>query len=336
MNVLTVTGIGKQKDGKTLLQEISFTQNKLEKIAIAGETGSGKSTLLKIIAGLLQADAGEVIFAGNKVLGPEEKLLPGHKHIAYLSQHFELRNNYRVEEELDYTNQLSTKEAETIFSVCQISHLLKRKTDQLSGGEKQRISTARLLIAKPQLLLLDEPFSNLDTPHKNTMKAVIEDICTTLEITCLLVSHDPLDTLSWADKILVLQGGKLLQTGTPEAVYRQPVDEYSASLLGSYTLLNPASFTAFFKRTDWEDIQSPVLLRPEQFILSRTDKGVKGIVEKVMFFGGYVEVIVRISNTRVQARSTSIDQYAKGDTVFVALVDGDFWVLGVQSGEVKK
>ena len=173
MNFLEVKEIAKQKDEKWILKNTSFDIKQFNKVAIAGETGSGKSTLLKIIAGLIQPDNGTVYFKNERVLGPEEHLIPGHKGVAYLSQHFELRNNYRVEEILEIANKMPLPEAEAIFEVCRITHLLKRKTDQLSGGEKQRIATARLLITKPQLLLLDEPYSNLDAIHKNILKSVI-------------------------------------------------------------------------------------------------------------------------------------------------------------------
>src|SRR5438128_9202778 len=106
MNLLQVSGIRKQEAGNIILQETAFTQQDLQKIAIVGESGAGKSTLLKIIAGLAQPDAGQVFFDDKRVEGPYEKLIPGHPFIAYLSQHFELRNNYRVEEILSYANEL--------------------------------------------------------------------------------------------------------------------------------------------------------------------------------------------------------------------------------------
>src|ERR1700738_5338245 len=130
MDLLKVWGIRKGEGRDAMLKETSFSQQKGWKIAIAGESGSGKSTLLKIIAGLVQPDAGEVVFDGGKVKGPYERLIPGHPGIAYLSQHFELRNSYRVEEVLGYANLLSDEEAGTLYEVCRIGHLLKRKTDQ--------------------------------------------------------------------------------------------------------------------------------------------------------------------------------------------------------------
>ena len=216
MTFLTVSDITKEGLGNFKLQEITFSQRKNQKIAIAGETGSGKSTLLKIIAGLEQADTGEVIFKKQRVKGPEENLVPGHPGIAYLSQDFELPKFLRVEQVLAYSNNLSQEGANTLFAVCEISHLLERKTDELSGGERQRIALAKLLITSPQLLLLDEPYSNLDMVHRNTLKGVLEKICKQLKITCILVSHEPSDVLSWADKIIVMKDGQIVQKDTSE------------------------------------------------------------------------------------------------------------------------
>ena len=208
MALLQLLNVSRKESGIAAVEKISFTQQRLQKIAIAGETGSGKTTLLKLIAGLIQPTSGEIKFEGKRVEGPLEKLLPGHPQIAYLSQHFELRNNYRVEEELEAKNLLTEIEADTIYKVCRIQHLLKRKTDQLSGGERQRIVLARLLTTSPELLLLDEPFSNLDAVHKNIIKDVINDISVQMNITCIMVSHDAPDILSWAERILVMKDGR--------------------------------------------------------------------------------------------------------------------------------
>ncbi len=233
------------------VKDIIFKQRKGRNLAIAGETGSGKSNLLKIIAGLATPPAGGVYFEGAKVAGPLERLIPGQPGIAYLSQHFELWNNYHVEEVLSYSNDLSPAESANLYQLCHIGHLLQRRTDQLSGGERQRIALARLLVHPPRLLLLDEPFSNLDLIHKRTLKTVIRDSAAKFGITSILVSHDPRDILPWADELLVLRDGRIVQQGIPREVYSAPVDEYSAALLGDYTLVNgeffrPEAQTAFF------------------------------------------------------------------------------------------
>jgi iron(III) transport system ATP-binding protein len=251
------------------LSHIKFELKKNQHLAIAGETGSGKSSLLKIIAGLADPNAatrnsvaenapnqrqGSVFFEGIRVLPPQERLIPGQPGIAYLSQHFELWHNYRIAEVLDYNNDLGPADAQSLYQLCHIDHLLNRRTDQLSGGERQRIALARLLVRPPRLLLLDEPFSNLDMNHKRTLKTVLQKITGNFDITTVLVSHDPYDSLTWADKLIVLKDGKIVQQGLPREVYETPANDYVAGLLGEYTLNNgvfirPEAQTAFFFST---------------------------------------------------------------------------------------
>jgi ABC-type sulfate/molybdate transport systems ATPase subunit len=250
MEFLRAEEISRKEQSGTVLHKISFTVEQHKKIAIIGETGSGKSTLLKIISGHAQPETGRVFYQGNKVWGPNEQLIPGHPGIAYLSQHFELRNNYFVHEILDYANKMSEIEAEKIFKICQVHHLLKRKTDQLSGGEKQRIALSRLLVGKPSLLLLDEPFSNLDMPHKKIIRTVLQKISDDLGTTCMLISHDPEDFLPWADQIMVLKEGKLIQQGNTTEIYTNPLNEYIAGLTGSYNLITSNSIQTDVKVTN--------------------------------------------------------------------------------------
>ncbi|HEX9508972.1 MAG TPA: ABC transporter ATP-binding protein [Puia sp.] len=331
MNLLEVSGICKGEGGNAVLKETSFVQQKFRKIAIAGESGSGKSMLLKIIGGLVQPDGGEVFFEGERVKGPYERLIPGQSGIAYLSQHYELRNSYRVEEVLEYANLLSEEEAGALYEVCQIGHLLKRRTDQLSGGERQRIALARLLITSPRLLLLDEPYSNLDLIHKEILKSVIDDIGEKLKITAILVSHDPLDTLSWADEIFVMKEGQILQRGAPEQIYRQPVNEYVAGLFGAYNVIGAAQAAAVFRLLGIGMNGQRLFFRPEDFkinsgegansggaVNSRGAATIKGIVNKVIFLGGYYELDVLFLGNNITVR-TGERHIEKGDTIHISL-----------------
>ena len=292
MEFLRAEEISRKEQSGTVLHKISFTVEQHKKIAIVGETGSGKSTLLKIISGHAQPETGRVFYQGNKVLGPNEQLIPGHPGIAYLSQHFELRNNYFVHEILDYANKMSGIEAEKIFKVCQVHHLLKRKTDQLSGGEKQRIALSRLLVGKPSLLLLDEPFSNLDMPHKKIIRTVLQKISDDLGTTCMLISHDPEDFLPWADHIMALKEGKLIQQGNTKEIYTNPLNEYIAGLTGSYNLITSNSIQL---RNKWglplggDDI----IIRPEKIKLTEiSHNGIEAIVRKIQFHGFYSSILV--------------------------------------------
>ncbi len=316
MVLLNVLGVSKREKEEFTVKDISFTQQSLEKIAIAGETGSGKTTLLKMIAGLAQPDEGNIYFDNKRILGPFEKLLPGHPAIAYLSQHYELRNNYRVEEELESKNLLTEEEAASIYSICKIQHLLKRKTNQLSGGERQRIVLARLLTTSPKLLLLDEPFSNLDAIHKNIIKSVLLDISSKLGISCIIVSHDAADTLSWADRILVLKEGEIIQEGTPQKIYYEPVNEYCAGLFGEYNLLNKENAVAFFPS---ENHQQPLMLRPEQFsIVIENDSAVKGVIQSVYFFGSYFSIDVLVNDQLLRLK-TNNGELKPGDIVYLSV-----------------
>lgn len=313
--LLAISNIIKSGEGGLALNHISFEQKKFQKLVIAGETGSGKSTLLKIIAGLVQPDSGQVVFNGEEVRGPGNNLVPGHPQIAYLSQHFDLQKFLRVEQVLEYANHLSDKEAASIFSVCRIDHLLHRKTDQLSGGEKQRIAIARLLIGKPSLLLLDEPYTNLDMVLKGILKKVIEDIGRKLRITCIMVSHDPADTLSWADEIMVLKEGNLVQHGTPQQIYREPVNEYVAGLFGDYTRLTPGQQKLL-------GVRHPVgnrLARPEEFRIRKSKTANRFHVEEIKFCGNLFELKLTYRQLSVWVSATA-SKYRVGDRVEISLI----------------
>jgi ABC-type sugar transport system ATPase subunit len=324
MNVLRVAAVSKKKDNDFIVKNINFSLSPFYKLAIAGETGSGKTTLLKIIAGLIQPDAGEVWLRDERVLGPEEKLLPGHPVIAYLSQHFELRNNYRVHEILEMAMKVDIDEANKIYSVCQVDHLLKRKTDQLSGGEKQRIALARLLITAPTLLLLDEPYSNLDMIHKQVMKRVIHDIGQELKITCILISHDPGDSLSWANEILVMRNGKVVQQAPPHIIYHQPADEYTAALFGKYNLFTLEQAQAFSRLPGIVMNGKNMLVRPENIqLVSNHQSSVIGAVIATRFFGSFHEADVLVANDLVTIQSKH--HISKGDVVHLSVQAGDIW-----------
>ena len=327
MALLTVSGITKKEKENYTVREVSFTQQPLQKIAIAGETGSGKTTLLKMIAGLVQPDNGEILFQQERVVGPYEKLLPGHPAIAYLSQYFELRNNYRVEEELECKNLLTDEEANALYAICRIQHLLKRKTDQLSGGEKQRIALARLLTTSPKLLLLDEPFSNLDAVHKGIIKSVIKDIGEKLKITCILVSHDALDILSWADMVLVMKDGQVIQQANPQQAYTQPVNEYCAGLFGDYNLIDLNKAKTFASVPGIQLNGKQLLLRPEQINISPEDNsGISGTVQQALFWGSYYTYDVLIDQQLIRIR-TNQGQYKPDDIIHISLAPFDPWYI---------
>lgn len=299
-----------RKDG---IENISFALEKHQKAAVCGSTGAGKSTLLRIIAGLVQPDAGEVLLHHERVKGPSEKLVPGHPDIAYLSQHFELQKFLRVEQILSYANTMDAQAAGKLYELCDITHLMGRRTDELSGGERQRIALARLLTAEPRLLLLDEPFSNLDALHKATLKKILANVSDELDLPAVLVSHDYNDLLPWADFILVLKDGRIEQEGSPQQLYYNPVNEYVAGLFGPYNLYEHAAFllndTAETKR---------VIVRPEEIILDPEKNGKAATVQESCFFGSYYSLELLAHENGKKLTVYSKQEMCAGDTVYLS------------------
>jgi len=325
MNLLAIKDIYKKEVKGNGLKGINFDQMPLERIAIAGETGSGKSTLLKIVAGFVQPDSGTVYFRDTKIKGPNDTLIPGHKSIAYLSQQFELPHFLTVEQVLIYANPLSDVEAENdesakeLYSLCSIEHLLKRKTDELSGGERQRVALTRLLLTKPELLLLDEPFSNLDMMHKDTLKEVINMIGRSLSISCILVSHDPLDSLSWAEKIIVMKDGEIVQMDNPKNMYNNPIDEYVAGLFGRYNLINEDLATSLNLSVSLINNAHTIIKRPELITISSLNNvGIEATINSVNYFGSYQEVEVAVRDSTLLIRTDCRENYSIGDVVCIS------------------
>ncbi|WBO83644.1 ABC transporter ATP-binding protein [Hymenobacter yonginensis] len=325
MSLLQVAGISVQESSHTALQDISFALPEGRRLAIAGETGAGKSTLLQVVAGLVQPTAGTITFDGRRVRGPHDVLIPGHPGVAYLSQHLELPHSLRVEQVLRYASQRPAAEAQALYELCRIGHLLARRTDQLSGGERQRVALARLLLGAPRLLLLDEPFSNLDRAHKQQLKAVLEDIGAELDLTSILVSHDPTDTLAWAEELLVLQAGRLVQQGAPQQVYQQPANEYTAGLFGDYNLLTGALAAALAQQAGLKPRRKPLLVRPEALQLNPEGPGLAGTVRAVRFMGSYSEVDVALKSGCLTVK-TAAPTVAPGEAVTVGAAAA--WYLG--------
>jgi iron(III) transport system ATP-binding protein len=307
VELIQLRQISKNLGDRKVLGDINLAIQPFIKTALIGETGSGKSTLMKIMAGLVQPSSGEVIFEDKRIESPDEVLIPGHKQIGYLSQHFELLNNYRVEELLDMANKLEQQEADEVYRICKIDHLLKRKTNAISGGERQRIALARILVGNPKLLLLDEPFTNLDLSNNRIINNIIDSLCKSGKMTIVLVSHDPTNILSWADHIAVLQNGEIIQTGTPKEIYYYPINAYTAGLLGDYNFIEKDAPL----RSSLHLPSNRQYFRPEEFTIA--DKGENttyATIEQQLFFGNHHKL-------KINANGKTIDLLIRNKSITV-------------------
>jgi len=293
---LKIDAISKSINGSLAVDDVSFSFSTQKKIAIIGETGSGKSTLLKLIGGLEQLDAGSIWYNQIKVKGALEQLIPGHPKIAYLSQHFELPNNYQVFDVLDFINQLSEAEKQRLYQICGITPFLQRWTDELSGGERQRVALVKTLLTAPELLLLDEPFSNLDLYSKQKMTDLINSISSELNVRIIMVSHDATDVMAWAEEIYIFKNGKIIQSGTPEFLYHYPINEYCANLLGDCLSVENSTFP-FISSHHKLDYDKKIFLRPSYFSITenRREDSIIGTITKIVFKGNY-SVLYVLSN----------------------------------------
>lgn len=328
MSLLNVTGIIQEERGERILHDLNFTIEEFQHTAIMGETGSGKTSLLKILAGFVSPVEGDVFFNGERLLRiPEEKLIQGHKGIAYLNQQSELPGFLTVDQVLEYANNLAEEEALRVYEICRINHLLKRRTDQLSGGEKQRIAIARLLTTSPRLLLLDEPFSNLDTIHKDLLKKILFDVGEQLKITCVMIAHDPQDTLSWAKQLIVMRNGRIIQQGSPREIYFQPVDLYTTALGGAFNFIAEQQSESFLKLWGYEGVRGNLVVRPEQVSVSTDTDDPVFVISAVRFYGPYQRFLAVKDEHRLQVTVGHLT-FKSGDKVRLHVDAGAFHFLG--------
>ena len=224
-----------KKPVKTVLQNISFTLNEGEHLCIMGESGCGKSTLLKIIYGLFDVDQGDIFWKEHQVLGPEEYLVPGMDFFKYVAQDFDLMPFITVSENIKkFLSRFYPEEAQErtneLLEVIQMTAYANVMVKNLSGGQQQRVAIARALAKEPEVLLLDEPFGQIDNFKKNSLRRNIFKYLKDKNIACIIATHDAEDALSFADKMIVIQNHKILKEGTPTGLYAEPSYKYVATL----------------------------------------------------------------------------------------------------------
>ena len=237
------------KDNPTI-KSISFTLEKGSNLAVIGESGCGKSTLLKLIYGLHDLNNGQIFWNQTEVLGPKYHLIPGMDFMKYLAQDFDLMPFITVAENVGkyLSNIYPEKKSERIselLAIVEMTELANVKAKLLSGGQMQRVAIARVLALEPEVLLLDEPFSHIDNFRKNSLRRKLFAYLKEKKITCIVATHDSTDVLSFADEVLILEKGKLIERGIPKKIYHTPKNKYIASLFGDVNTITMDGKTVF-------------------------------------------------------------------------------------------
>ena len=317
-HIINVRNLTKQHQSAQAsgVQNVSFDIKRGNIVAIIGESGSGKSTLLKCIYGLLQPDSGEVLLNGKRILGPNEQLIPGHKEMKMVTQDFSLNIYAKVYDNiasmLSNTN-VQSKQEKTVEMMerLHIDHLREKKITELSGGEQQRVAIAKALVSDTSVLLLDEPFSQVDALLKNQLRADIKRIAAETGVTVIMVSHDPADGLFLSDELLILKDGKLLQKGAPSSIYNDPEHIYTAQILGNAVAVNSIDALKLGISTG----KKTVLFYPEWVELKNGWNSRRYEVLDIYYKGFYEELLLERNGVKIRAIQLNKGVHKKNDHV---------------------
>ena len=274
-------------DNKNVIDTISFSVHQGQNVALIGESGCGKSTLLKLIYGLYDLDSGFISYLGKTVLGPKFNLVPGMAEMKYLAQDFDLMPYITVAENIGkyLSNVYKDKKNKRIYELLRMVEMedfADVKAQYLSGGQQQRVALARVLALEPKMLLLDEPFSQVDAFRRNNLRRNLFNFLKENDIACIFATHDATDIFAFADEVLVLKDGKLIRKDTPKAVYYDPIDFYTASLFGDVNEI------PMHLLTDEKDKNKTMFVYPHQIETVATSD-FKVIIDRSYFNGnGYL------------------------------------------------
>ncbi|MEM9000624.1 MAG: ABC transporter ATP-binding protein [Bacteroidota bacterium] len=235
------------KEGN-VVDRIDLSIDKGSVISLLGESGSGKTTLTRLIAGLEVPDSGEILLDGKVVASASKFITPQHRKVGMVFQDYALFPHMTVFENVGYGIQTrSTKKnrVQEVLALVGLQNLGHRYPHQLSGGQQQRIALARALAPKPKVLLLDEPFSNIDASLKSRLLSELFQIIRKSNVTAIFLTHDTQDAFAVSDKVMVLQSGCLVQEGTAKDLYENPINLYIAALFGPIVQFNADDLACF-------------------------------------------------------------------------------------------
>ena len=317
-NAITVTGASKRYGDFSALDNVDFVVPTGSLTALLGPSGSGKSTLLRAIAGLDTPDSGTITINGRDVTG----VPPQRRGIGFVFQHYAAFKHLTVRDNVAFglkirklpKSEIKDK-VDNLLEVVGLAGFQTRYPNQLSGGQRQRMALARALAVDPQVLLLDEPFGALDAKVREDLRAWLRRLHDEVHVTTVLVTHDQSEALDVADRIAVLNKGRIEQVGTPAEVYDSPANPFVMSFLGTVSSLNG------------------ILVRPHDIRVGRTPEMAiaagDGTAESTGVTRATIERVVHLGfEVRVELISATtgapfVAQITRGDAEALALRDGD-------------
>ena len=357
-----VKSYGTEKAPVRVVDGASFQVEPGHFYSLLGPSGCGKTTTLRCVAGLERTDGGTITIGPDLVAGPGVHLTPDRRNIGMVFQNYAIWPHLTVFENAAFPLRVSGERlakseiaarVEEALALVRLSEYAGRMATQLSGGQQQRLALARALVRRPNLLLLDEPLSNLDAKLRDAMRGEVRELQQRLGITTLFVTHDQGEALSMSDRVAVMGDGRIAQEGTPAEIYQRPRSRYVADFVGKANLLE----ATVLQRTGGESaavsaagatlstpcpsgvtVGESVLLsiRPEEI---RTHAGrpdlpnvVQGEVDRVEFLGDLLECRVAVAGQSILIRQSPYAQMSLGQQVWVELPEHSCLVLSERHG----
>ena len=328
--IVSCNGVSKSFGAVLAVDDVSLSLRAGEIGALLGPSGCGKTTLLRLIAGFEAPDAGSIDVAGQRVASKTDFIAAEKRGVAMVFQEYALFPHMTVEQNVGYAlgRRPDRQRVAKVLKMVGLDGLESRRPDQLSGGQQQRVALARALAPTPSVILLDEPFSNLDASMREHVRGEVRQILRTAGVSALLVTHDQEEALSLADTVAVMNDGQIEQIGTPEEIYGQPATRWVASFLGEIDTL-PGEASGGVASCVLGDVRvSPqlsgavdILIRPESVSVGTGhDGGYDAIVVERVYYGHDQIVTLELSGgVRVRSRSIGFPAWHPGDRLQVRL-----------------
>ena len=324
--LLAVEGVHKSFGATKVLVDFNLKLHTGEMLSLLGPSGCGKTTLLRLIAGLERADRGKVVLDGNAVDGNGAWIRPEDREVGMVFQDWALFPHLDVAGNVGYgvPRRQRTAEVAKTLELVNLPGMQGRTPETLSGGQQQRVALARAIAPKPKVLLLDEPFSNLDAALRREVRTEVRQLLRGADMTAVFVTHDREEALVLGDRVAVMEAGRIVQTGSPSDVYHHPATPWVAAFVGAVSMC-PAEAVGSMAETDFgpvpllEPCQGPVTVavRPEDVDLRAVEgETATHTVEHFQFQGA--DAVVTVANpdgVYLHVRVSGTQSFAPGDRV---------------------
>ncbi|MBR4588272.1 MAG: ABC transporter ATP-binding protein [Lachnospiraceae bacterium] len=346
MAVITIDHVTKSFGKVEVLKEFTSEFADGEFITLLGPSGCGKTTMLRMLAGFERPTSGSIMINGKTMSSDKEFVPPEKRGIGMVFQSYAVWPHMNVFKNVAYPlkiRKLAKEEIkEKVDRILEVVHLTQyatRMPSELSGGQQQRVALARALVAEPEVLLLDEPLSNLDAKLREEMRFEIKEIQKRLGINVVYVTHDQAEAMTMSDRVFVLNAGVVQQVGTPEEIYRHPVNSFVANFVGKVAFLKGNAAGGFVSVSGTDEKlrydgpvsgKAEIAIRPEsiKILLGKdTPNSISAVVTAQYFMGENTDIRVTVggSELRINAPALMYNSFKPGDTVKISI--GDFMVF---------